>query len=123
MNECWLYAGLTDSYDYGIISAGKLYKAHRVMYENLVGEIPTGLVLDHLCRIPRCINPEHLEPVTNGANVLRGVSNSAVNKRKEFCKFGHEFTPDNTYVYPRGWRGCRKCRTRLNRVQNKRRRL
>ena len=58
---------------YGIVTiCGKKYYTHRVAYEELVGPIPDGLVLDHLCRNRRCCNPEHLEPVTDGENTRRG---------------------------------------------------
>ena len=112
--DCWLYAGQVSSYGYGIVQRdGKRYMAHRVMYENLVGEIPEGLYTDHLCRVRQCINPEHLEPVTNKENVLRGQGLAAQNARKTHCKNGHEFTPDNTMIY-RGanrpfMRVCRTC--------------
>lgn len=83
--------------------------AHRVVYELLVGPIPEGLVLDHLCRLPRCVNPEHLEPVTFQENVLRGIGPTAVNAAKTECINGHPFTPENTYAWPGRGRHCRPC--------------
>jgi hypothetical protein len=65
--------------------------------------------LDHLCRNTRCVNPDHLEPVTLAENVLRGVSSPAMNARKTHCDSGHEFTPANTYISPRSERKCRAC--------------
>ncbi|MDG4910781.1 HNH endonuclease, partial [Mesorhizobium sp. WSM4898] len=62
------------------------------MYENIKGSIPGGLVLDHLCRVPSCINPDHLEAVPNKENILRGMSKQAINKRKTRCANGHEYS-------------------------------
>jgi hypothetical protein len=68
-----------------------------------------GLVIDHLCRVPLCVNPEHLEPVTLRENILRGESLSARRARQTHCKHGHEFTAANTYVTVKGQRYCRAC--------------
>jgi hypothetical protein len=76
--------------------------------ELFVGPIPEGLVIDHLCRNRGCINPTHMEPVTNAENVLRGEGPTAVNARKTHCKRGHPFDDVNTYVYAKG-RACRMC--------------
>ena len=69
--------------------------AHRIGYEQLVGPIPKGLELDHLCRVRHCVNPDHLEPVTHKENTLRGSCPAAVNARKTHCKRGHPLTDDN----------------------------
>lgn len=108
--ECWLWANVVNTRDYGQIYVdGRMKMAHRVVYEALVGEIPEGLTIDHLCRTPRCINPEHLEPVTNRVNILRGISPMAKNARKTHCIRGHEFTPENTTMKYGKWRLCKKC--------------
>jgi hypothetical protein len=112
-NECWPWLACVLGTGYGQISAGSreegMLLAHRVAYTLLVGPIPDGLELDHLCRNRGCVNPAHLEPVTRQENVLRGIGISADNARKTHCKHGHEFTSENTEIY-RGTRHCRVCR-------------
>lgn len=109
MDDCWLYAGSITTRDYGVVYYDKQrYRAHRFMYEAIVGEIPDGLVLDHLCRVTRCINPEHLEPVTTAENNLRGVGAMAINARKTHCPAGHEYSESNTRI--RNFDGARICR-------------
>jgi hypothetical protein len=84
--------------------------AHRFAYQMLVGPIPEGLTLDHLCRNTGCCNPEHLEAVTHRDNVLRGVSFAAVNAVKTECPRGHPYDSENTYIVPStGGRLCRLC--------------
>lgn len=85
--------------------------AHRISYEMLIGPIPSGLQLDHLCRVRHCVNPQHLEPVTNRVNSLRGISLPAQNHRKTHCPQGHAYTPDNVYYHGAGnrWRICATC--------------
>lgn len=100
---CWLWTGQTNNRGYGITSwDGRKTCAHRVVYRLLVGPIPDGLELDHLCRARLCLNPAHLEPVTHRVNVRRGG-----NTVKTTCLRGHPFTAENTYR----WRGARYCRT------------
>ena len=81
--------------------------AHRWSYEALVGVISAGAHLDHLCRVPLCVRPDHLEPVTVRENVRRSpIHNGA----KTHCINGHEFTEANTYVGPGDTRrSCRAC--------------
>lgn len=110
---CWLWTAATVKGGYGTIRIGgvgsPMESAHRVAYELLVGPIPDGLHLDHLCRVRRCVNPAHLEPVTCAENLLRGESFSAVNAVKTECLRGHAFTEENTYYTGRG-RDCRTCK-------------
>lgn len=110
-DECWPWTGSYNSGGYGRFGVGppRYLAAHRVSYRLLVGPIPTGLSLDHLCRNPRCVNPAHLEPVTHRENVLRGVSPPAVNVLKERCPSGHIYDLINTYWSKRGGRACRTC--------------
>jgi len=110
-DECWLYAGTLDTVQgYGLICAnGRVYRAHRVMYENLVGSIAPYKVIDHLCRVVSCINPEHLEVVSDIENKMRGMSPAAQNARKTKCRKGHPYDESNTYRDKRGWRQCKIC--------------
>lgn len=107
--SCWLWTGYKQKSGYGQFTInGKSYKAHRLVYSLLVGEIPKGKQLDHLCRVRNCVNPEHLEPVTQAENIRRGESPWAVNGRKTHCYKGHEFTEDNIYIKG-GYRLCKIC--------------
>jgi hypothetical protein len=106
---CVLWGGgLTNGY--GSISVnGKSRRVHVVAYEQAVGPVPPGLQLDHLCRVRNCINPKHLEPVTNRENVLRGVGPTAQNARATHCYRGHELIGPNEMKRKKGWRRCRIC--------------
>jgi HNH endonuclease len=100
---CWRWLASTQHQGYGVVAIwnhGKRIKkmAHRLAYEFVKGPIPKGLTIDHLCRVPSCVNPAHLEAVSNRENVLRGVGLTAQNARKTHCKRGHELTPENTYT-------------------------
>ena len=88
--------------------------AHRAAYEVRIGPIPDGMVIDHLCRNRACINPAHMEPVTNRENVLRGTGPSAQHARKTHCNYGHAYDDQNT-MHRRGRRHCRKCALRATR--------
>lgn len=108
---CWLWTGATNRGGYGAISKGRREGAaivHRVVWELLVGPIPEGADLDHLCRVRACCNPDHLEPVTRAVNVARG-SRRAGAPRRTHCKRGHAFTPENTIPNGLNGRACRTC--------------
>jgi hypothetical protein len=77
--------------------------AHRVSYELFKGPIPDGLQIDHLCRTTACVNPAHLEAVTQLENARRASAEIT------HCKNGHEYTLETTYRDRHGWRSCRVC--------------
>lgn len=114
---CWLFNGALSTRGYGKIAIaprGSVAPAHRVTYEALVGSIPGGLELDHLCRTRRCVNPAHLEPVTSRENILRGEGMGARYARRDRCKHGHLFTKANTAFRNEGGRVSRRCRACTN---------
>ena len=107
---CWPWIGSVQGGGYGIIQRHrKNILAHRAVYELLVGKIPDGLTLDHLCRNRICVNPAHLEPVTNRENRMRGYSPPAIYARRTHCSKGHDYTPHNTRIAPKGFRICLTC--------------
>lgn len=107
-STCWLWTGAADGLGYGFVGVNRKNKlAHRYSYEMHRGAIPTGLVLDHLCRNPACVNPDHLEPVTIAENVRRSPL-----IRRTHCPKGHLLSEDNLCPerLRRGLRLCRICR-------------
>lgn len=95
---------------YGTFASGSgSTVAHRWSYEYHVGPIPPGRQLDHLCGNRACVNPEHLDPVTARANLLRASGRAAINASKTHCPAGHEYAGDNLYIVPKN--GDRRCRT------------
>lgn len=112
ISGCWNWTAAT-SRGYGrfVLKHGmKEIKAHRFAYEVNKGKIPPRLQLDHLCRNRGCVNPEHLEPVTNKVNVLRGIGISAQNSTKTHCPQGHPYSGKNLYITPEEKRQCKVCR-------------
>ena len=106
---CWLWLGARTSSGYGNFwtrATGNIV-AHRYAYESLVGPVPADMMLDHLCRVRHCVNPAHLEPVTNRENLRRGVQGFAFTGR---CRRGHDTTaPGAIRTKPDGRRECRTC--------------
>lgn len=112
---CWIWQGARQSCGYGLIrvGGGSPVLVHRLMRSVLVGPIPAGLELDHLCRRPACVNPAHCEPVTHHVNQSRGLR-----ARRETCGRGHPLTPENTRRHGRHQRRkCRRCDRDLARVR------
>lgn len=107
---CWLWIGSHNCNGYGSLwRDGASRLAHREVYEATVGPISPGLTCDHLCRVRCCVNPDHIEPVTNRVNILRGVGATAQKARKSECMRGHPLSGDNV-IWQKGGRG-RACRT------------
>lgn len=100
---CWIWKGYKkDGYGHAQYD-GKLHQAHRLIYESLKGPIPEGLNLDHLCRNPSCVNPDHLEPVTQQENILRGLKG----RMRTHCAKGH---PYSEYLYLLPGTTTRRCK-------------
>jgi len=107
-DECWVWRWASSG-GYGQVTInGRRLLTHRAAYELLIGPIPAGLVIDHLCKNPGCVNPAHLEPVTQRENVLRGLSPSALCAVKTECPQGHPYDEKNT-ITRKGYRYCRTC--------------
>lgn len=122
---CWLWIAAATYHDggYGRFTISKAMRAHRVAYEALCAEIPPGLQLDHLCRTPCCVNPAHLEPVTNAQNARRGmvgIASGAKQRAKTHCPRGHAYSVDNTLIGTKGERVCRICKRAVHRAWKKR---
>ena len=107
MFGCWLWTGKLAPDGYGLVWRGKRPSyAHRVVYEAEVGPVPDGQVLDHACRRRHCVNPIHLEPVTEPVNQQRKAWRMRV--RRATCARGHDLKL-HAVVTPEGGRVCRQC--------------
>jgi hypothetical protein len=111
---CWLWTGTVTREGYGVVfmgghRTGRQWSAHRLSVAAHHGPIPAGMVVDHKCRTRSCCNPAHLRVVTARVNLLENSTNFiAENAKKTHCKWGHELTSENIYLYPAG-RVCRPC--------------
>lgn len=110
VTECWVWNKGRFSSGYGALYVGSNNKpAHRIGYELLIGPIPEGLELDHLCRNRPCVNPWHMEAVTHEENVRRGEAFNAIANFNNVCVRGHQLTDWNVYVKRDGRRQCKAC--------------
>src|SRR5437667_2172999 len=111
---CWIWVGARHTEGYGTswspMRDGRRHQryVHRLVYELLVGPIPEGMTIDHLCRVRACVNPAHMEAVPLGVNVMRGESLGAQAARRTECAAGHPYPAD--VHRRRGARECRACR-------------
>lgn len=124
---CWLWTGSVNLAQYGRLTVeGRTHQAHRLSWAIAHGPLHGRMVIDHLCRNPTCVNPDHLEPVTNQENGLRGDSG----RRITHCPQGHEYTEANIYwqratgtTGEKTNRCCRTCRSARDVARNEQRRL
>lgn len=122
LGACWLWLAFVEkTTGYGALGyGGKQYSAHRASYEAWKGPIPEGLQIDHLCRNRACVNPDHLEAVTNRVNTLRGENPMIRVRRSGACSRGHEFNAKNTRGYPDGRYHCRVCANEREKARQRR---
>lgn len=119
---CWCWIASQNKSGYALLRwNGSTRRAHRVVYQLLVGEIPAGLQLDHLCRVRHCVNPAHLEPVTQRENLLRGDTIPAKHATKTHCPKGHPLAGDNLVCWrlQRGQRDCLTCHREYQRERQR----
>ena len=123
VGDCWQWTASTTGGGYGQFfpGDGRRWRAHRWLWTQLVGPLPEGLEADHMCRNPRCVNPDHIRIVTKAENLLARPSIQAA-KAKTHCKSGHVFTEENTYITSEGRRQCRTCNRNRRRARKARQR-
>lgn len=121
---CWLWLSSMKPNGYGKVEiGGRQLQAHRWSYEFYRNPIPHGMVIDHLCRVRCCVNPAHMEVVTQKQNLDRSECASATNGRKTHCNRGHALADPNLITRTqRRYGATRECRTCTNANQRARRR-
>lgn len=118
LGRCWLWMAGTFSNGYGgFYVGGRKELAHRWVYQQEVGLIPEAVQCDHLCRVRQCVRSSHIELVSCGENLRRGVGHGS----ETHCAQGHPYNAANTYLRPNGGRNCRACNRILYRRQSTRR--
>lgn len=115
--SCWLWTGRLNDTGYGVFFTGKRdYVSHRVSFWALRGPFALEMMIDHICRVRRCVNPDHLRVATSRENTLAGVGASAINARKTHCIRGHRLDGENVQMRKRPGkppeRRCLACRRR-----------
>jgi len=111
-SPCWIWQRYIQQHGYGVAwvkGEGRKVVAHRVVYEELVGPVPSGMELDHLCEVRCCVNPAHLRPASHRENTLRGNGVASRNIMKTHCPQGHPYDEQNTRYVEGGRRRCRAC--------------
>ena len=114
-DTCWLWQGHITPKGYGYLpmkhndGVWRPTLAHRIAYQIYKGDIPEGMTIDHLCRTRNCVNPAHLEAVTQSVNLHRGDTLQAQNSAKTHCPKGHPYDEQNTWISRFGKRSCRVC--------------
>lgn len=109
LGRCWIWNGAGARYGHLTVNK-KTISSHRFSYEIASGKVPSGLVLDHLCRNGMCVRPSHIEAVQPFENTLRGKNIIAINSKKKRCVRGHWLRGRNLAIDRRGHRQCRSCR-------------
>lgn len=117
---CWEWTGEVSPKGYGKLKfKGGTFYAHRFIYALVCEPIPDGMQIDHLCRNRCCVNPDHLDVVTNQVNATRGTGWAGQNARKTHCPQGHPYEGDNLRLTSKG-RECWICVRKQKSAQKKR---
>lgn len=128
---CWNWLGYINKSGYGMFAQGqgRWGLAHRWTYKTFKGQLIDGLVMDHLCRNRKCVNPEHLEQVTMRENTIRGIAGQHMREKsllQTHCINGHEFTTDNTRIVNGAYgkaRVCKICSNHRAKIHKRRKRV